>query len=118
MDLPISQYAWAGDTLYIGGIAPIEKGEVLHPGNLKKQFEAIMKKLREILIENKMDLSYLVMVNVFLSDMQMFNSFNEYYAQEMVEPWPPRKLVEAKMSRKGVMVEMTAIAYKKRMCKK
>lgn len=114
MNLPISPYAWAGDTLYIGGIAPLEKGEVLFPGDLKKQFLLVMDKLRSILTENNMDLNSLVMVNVFLADMRMFDSFNEYYTQEMAQPWPPRKLVEAKMSRKEVTIEMAAIAYREK----
>ena len=112
MGLPISQYTWAGDTLYIGGIAPIEDGEVLYPDNLKEQFLLVMNKLKSILADNKLDLSCLVMVNVFLSDITMFEIFNEYYAKEMTQPWPPRKLLEAKMSRKGITVEMTAIAYR------
>ena len=113
MDLPISQYAWAGDTLYIGGVAPLERGEVQFPGDLKKQFLLVMDKLRSILAENKMDQSSLVMVNVFLSDMQMYERFNEYYAKEMTQPFPPRKLMEAKMAKNGIMVELTAVAYRK-----
>ena len=73
-----------------------------------------MEKLRGLLAENNLDLGCLVMVNVFLSDIQMFERFNEYYSQEMVQPWPPRKLVEAKMSKNGITIEMTAIAHRKK----
>ena len=114
MILPVSQYAWAGDTLYIGGVAPLEAGKVLFPGDLKKQFHVVMEKLRGILGENNLDLSCLVMVNVFLLDIKMFDIFNGYYAEEMIQPWPPRKLLEAKMSREGITVEMTAIACRKK----
>jgi len=113
MVLPVSQYAWAGETLYIGGIAPLEEGNVVFPGDLEKQFHLVMEKLRSILAQNNLDLSCLVMVNVFLSDIRMFDVFNGYYSREMVQPWPPRKLLEAKMSREGITIEMTAIAYKK-----
>ena len=114
MVLPVSQYAWAGETLYIGGIAPLEEGNVVFPGDLEKQFHLVMEKLRSILTQNNLDLSCLVMVNVFLADMQMFDRFNEYYSKEMVQPWPPRKVIESKMSKKGITIEMTAIAHRKK----
>jgi len=114
MTLPISPYAWGGDTLYIGGTAPLEEGEVQFPGNLEKQFLLVMTKLRSILSENGLDQKSLVMVHVFLADMNLYEEFNKYYTREMIQPYPPRKVLEAKMSRSGVLIEITAVACRKK----
>jgi 2-iminobutanoate/2-iminopropanoate deaminase len=110
MVIPVSAYAWAGDTLYVGGIISIEDDILLFPGDFKGQFTWVIGRLSKILAANSLDLSDVVMITVYLTDMTNFNILNMYYSQQMPQPWPPRKVIETKLTREGALVELVVVA--------
>lgn len=115
MELPISPAVLAGDTLYIGGVAPITAdGTVLFTGDLHNQTIYVIKKLGDILKYYNLDLSDLVFMNVYLKDISHYCNFNDLYGSLMTKPYPPRKLVECKPSIDGITIELTAIASKQK----
>lgn len=110
MKLPITPCRWGGDTLYIGGIAPIANDRVIASGDTERQAQHVLAELKALLAANGLTEQCLVMVNVYLRDIDDFTGFNKIYSQQLSGPYPPRKVCQTDFSRQGVMVELTAIA--------
>jgi len=111
MNLPISSAIKVNDTVYTGGIAPFnENNEIVAKGNIEVQTEAVINRMEQCLRKCGMGLKNLIFVNVFLSDMKLYDAMNEIYGKMLPEPYPARKVIETNLSIDGMVVEMTGIA--------
>ena len=109
--LPLNVAVRTGDTIYFGGIAPIDdEGDILQPGNVEAQLEKIINRLEHVLDKAGLGLKNLCFVTVYLNDIHLYDRMNRVYAELMPKPYPARKVVETKFHMTGMVVEMTAIA--------
>ncbi|MEM7013406.1 MAG: RidA family protein [Verrucomicrobiota bacterium] len=108
---PYSQAINANGTLYVSGQIPLdpETGEIV-AGGLPAQTTRVLENLKAILKAAGSDLSQVVKVTIYLTDMQQFATVNEIYGSYFSEPFPARACVEVSALPKGVEVEMDAIA--------
>jgi enamine deaminase RidA (YjgF/YER057c/UK114 family) len=109
--LPLNVATRTGDTIYFGGIAPIDEGgQIIQPGDVEAQLRRIVHRLEGYLGKVGLNLENLVFVTVYLNDIHLYDLMNRVYTELMPEPYPARKVIETKFHMTGMVVEMTAVA--------
>ena len=105
-----SQAVKVGDTVYLSGQIPLvpETMEVLD-GNISAHIRQVFDNLTAVAKEAGGDLSDIVKLNVFLTDLSNFPVVNEIMGEYFKEPYPARAAVGVAALPKGVGVEMDAV---------
>jgi 2-iminobutanoate/2-iminopropanoate deaminase len=108
---PYSQAVKAGNMLFISGQVAInpDTGNV-DAADVQGEAHQVMKNLGAILQAAGMDFSQVVKTTIFLSDMSLFTTVNEVYAQYLLGGYPARETVAVKGLPKNVNVEISMIA--------
>ena len=110
---PYSQAVKAGNFLFVSGQLPIDPATGNMAGNnVTAQTRQSLNNLKAVIVAAGMELSNVVKVNVFLSDMNNFTAMNEVYATVFTARFPARAAVEVARLPKDALVEIEAIAYK------
>lgn len=107
---PYSQAAVAGGLVFISGQLPINMATGEAESDPGKAAGASLNNMEAILASKGLDMSDVVKVNIFLTDMAHFAAVNEEYAKHFSEPYPARACVAVKELPKGVVVEIEAVA--------
>lgn len=76
----------------------------------KEATRLVFSNLSNILEASGSDLSKLVKVTVFLSDMSIFQEVNQVYSEIVKKPFPARTTVAVKELPRSVCIEVDAIA--------
>ena len=110
---PYNQAVLAGDNLFISGQICIDPAT----GNLKnkdiqEETHQVMKNLKTILYEAKMNFSNVVKTSIFITDMNQFGAVNEVYGKYFDADFPARETVQVSALPKFVNVEISMIAVK------
>lgn len=104
---PIAPYTpavYANGTLYLSGQIPrVPETGVLIKGDIKKATEQCMKNLGALLKEHKLGFEDLVMVNIYMTDMDNYKAINDAYA-----PFFPNKKYPARAAIQVVRLPMDA----------
>lgn len=114
---PIAPYTpavMANGTLYLSGQIPRvpETGELIK-GDIKKATEQCMKNLGVLLKQHKLDFEDLVMVNVYMTDMDNYKAINEAYAPFFKnQKFPARAAIQIGRLPMDAEVEISGIATK------
>ena len=108
---PYNQAVMTGDMLFISGqVALIPGTGDLANADLTQETNQVMKNLKAILTEARMDFSHVVKTTIFLSDMSLFGAVNEIYGSYFTSDYPARETVAVKGLPKNVNVEISMIA--------
>jgi 2-iminobutanoate/2-iminopropanoate deaminase len=107
---PYSEAVRAGELLFISGQLGIDltNGELAE--GVEKQTKQALENLKAILEAGGSSLNEVVMVNVFLKNMDNFSVMNQIYASYFAESFPARCCVEVSKLPKEAEVEIEAIA--------
>ncbi len=109
---PFSPGLMVGDTLYVAG----QTGQDLKTGAIPEDFEAEVKQTLDniglVLKEAGLDFDHVVSVNVYLTDMELFQRMNAVYVPYMKEPRPVRTTVGVAKLVGKARIEITVIASK------
>jgi 2-iminobutanoate/2-iminopropanoate deaminase len=112
---PIAPYTPAvmvNGTLYLSGQIPRvpETGELIK-GDIKKATEQCMKNLGILLNQNNLDFENLVMVNIYMTDMDDYKAINDVYATFFKnQKFPARAAVQVVRLPMDAEVEISGIA--------
>jgi len=111
---PYSQAIRAGNMTFCSGQIALdpESGALVGEGDVSAQTVQVMKNLRAVLNAADHEMSDVVKVTIFLSDLGDFGKVNALYSEAMGEHRPARATVEVSRLPKDVMVEIDAIAVK------
>ncbi|KAL1597702.1 hypothetical protein SLS60_008188 [Paraconiothyrium brasiliense] len=96
--------------IYVSGCIPADKEGNIVNGTIAEQTKACIDNIKAILAEAGADISRVVKVNVFLTDMANFAEMNGVYGEHFSHK-PARSCVAVKQLPKGVPVEIECIAY-------
>lgn len=111
---PIGPYNQAVKTdglLFISGQIAIDPStNELINGSVKDEAHQVMKNLKAILDEAKIDFGHVAKTTIFLSDMSLFAEVNEVYGSYFNGDYPARETVAVKGLPKNVNVEISMIA--------
>jgi len=105
-----SQAVRVGNTVYLSGQIPLvpDSGELI-TGPIEPQIRRVFDNLRALCVASGGDLSHIVKLNVFLTDLKYFPDVNRIMAEYFQKPYPARAAIGVAQLPKGAEVEMDAI---------
>jgi reactive intermediate/imine deaminase len=105
-----SQAVKAGSTVYLSGQIPLipETMEMVE-GDIKLQIHRVFQNLMAVANAAGGDLSDVVKLNVFLTDLSDFPQVNEVMAEYFQQPYPARAAIGVSALPKDAGVEMDAV---------
>lgn len=109
---PYNHIAKVGQFISIGGTAGVDPatGELAGP-DVYSQTKQILESFKVMLESAGSDLSHVLHVNVFLKDMQDFESMNRAYIEQMGEHRPARTVIGVnELPKPGVRLTMNLTA--------
>ncbi len=105
-----SQAIRVGATVYLSGQIPLDpQTGALEAGDMRAQITRVLENLRAVARAAGGDLTDIVKLNVFLTDLAHFALVNELMARYFVEPYPARAAIGVAALPRGATVEMDAI---------
>ena len=112
--LPAGHYSQAmvhNGCVYVAGQLAIVPGQKEHRvGTIEEQTEQVFANISAILRAAGSDLSRLLQVTVYVSDMELWGRFNTVYARLMGDHRPARAVVPVNALHYGYHIEVQAIA--------
>ena len=109
---PYSQAVITGNLVFISGQIPIDqKTSKVIRGGIEEQTIQVLENLKTILESIELKLINVVKVSIFLSDLNLFQSFNKVYSKYFEASTPARTTVQVGLL-DGVLIELDAIAEK------
>ncbi len=99
-----------GEFLFIPGTTGIDPATGSLADDVTGQFRQAMDNIGQILTANEMDLSRVVSVNVYLSDVSNFAEMNEVYRTYFPTDPPTRATVEVDLAEQGALVQLGMVA--------
>ncbi len=109
MNLPFSPLIKYGNLLFVSGQGPIGKDGKLVPGDIKAQTRQTLDNFRRVLEDAGASMNDVVQTNVYLVNLDDFQSMNEVYTTYFQDPKPARTTVRADLVL-GMRVEIQGIA--------
>ena len=99
-----------GTTIYLSGQIPLvpETMEIVG-GGIEAQIHQVFKNLVAVCQEAGGDLSNIVKLNIFLTDLNNFAVLNEIMSSYFDQPYPARAAIGVNELPKGVSVEMDGV---------
>jgi 2-iminobutanoate/2-iminopropanoate deaminase len=79
-------------------------------GSIEKQTEQALKNVAAILKAADSDLSLVLKMTVYISDMNLWGAVNEVYARVMGEHRPARAVIPTRELHYGFLIEIEAVA--------
>ena len=112
---PYSQAIKANGFVFVSGQLALKPDHAEIVGDtIAEQTEQVLANLRAILEAAGSGLDRLVKTTVFLQDLGDFNGMNEVYRQHVGDQPPARSTVEVAKLPSGALVEIEAIAVRRR----
>jgi len=108
---PYSQGVLSGKCLFVSGQIGLDPatGEMVN-NDFSSEAGQALQNMGRILYEAEMDTGNIVSVDVFLTDISNFTTFNEVYSSFMGNARPARAVIEVSALPKGAAVEIKCIA--------
>ena len=105
-----SQAVKVGNTVYLSGQIPLVPGMMeLEKGDMRAQIARVFENLKAVANAAGGDLSNVVKLNVFLTDLAHFPLVNEAMSKYFQQPYPARATIGVAALPKGAQIEMDAI---------
>jgi 2-iminobutanoate/2-iminopropanoate deaminase len=109
---PFSNGYVAGDTLYIAGQqGPDSNGKVTGT-DIRRQTTNAIAAVRRVAEEAGFQMSHIISVTIYITDMKDVPTMNEVYNKLMPDPKPARVAVQVVGLIGGAKIEISAIAVK------
>ena len=105
-----SQGLRAGDFIFVSGQGPLdpETGKIVGE-TIEEQTSRVLENIKAILEAGGASMAELVKVTAHLSDLALFERYNNVYATYFPDPKPTRTTVGSQLM--GILVEIDAIAH-------
>lgn len=109
---PYSQAVKVGETVYLSGQIPlIPETMELVEGDIEAQTCRVFDNLAAVTAAAGGDMSHIVKLTIYLTDLGHFAAVNEVMKQYFREPYPARAAIGVAALPKGAGVEMDAIMH-------
>ena len=109
---PFSDGVMAGDTLYLAGRLGLDPKTNQIPNDVEQEARLMIDGIKSVLAEAGMTMDNLVTVQVFCSDVSLFDKFNGVYRGYFKKDFPARAFIGSGTLLRGAHFEMQAIAVK------
>ena len=112
--LPFSSGVLAGDTLYVCGHIGIDGATRKVPADAEQEARLMLESFRQTLTRGGCAMDDLVYVQIFCSDVSLFDKFNAIYRTYFEKDFPARAFIGSGPLLFGARFEMQGIAVKRR----
>ena len=107
---PYSQAVKVHQTVYLSGQIPLAPEPMeLVEGDIQQQARQVFANLQAVCQASGSDLSGIVKLNIYLTDLGNFAAVNEIMAELFEQPYPARAAIGVKELPRGAEIEMDAI---------
>lgn len=110
--LPYSDAVLSGNTLYVAGRIGFKPGTREVPADPREEAGLMLDQVRSVLEQAGMGMNDLVYVQIFCSDVSLFDKFNEVYRQYFSGELPARAFIGSGPLLFGARFEIIGIAQK------
>ncbi|MBI1195184.1 MAG: RidA family protein [Gammaproteobacteria bacterium] len=105
-----SQAVRVGDTVYLSGQIPLDPATMeMVSDDMEAQVTRVFENLKAVCRAAGGDLSNIVKLNIFMTDLAHFALVNEVMARYFVQPYPARAAVQVSALPRGARIEMDAV---------
>ncbi len=112
---PYSQAIDNGDMVFCSGqIALDPPSGTMVAGGIEAQTRRVLENLRGVLHEAGLSLSDVVKTTIFIVDLREFDIVNRVYGEHFSSPYPARSTVQVSALPRGALIEIEAIALKRK----
>jgi 2-iminobutanoate/2-iminopropanoate deaminase len=109
---PLSQAVLVRDTLYVSGMLGLDKaGQV--PADPKVEIKLILDNIRQTIESAGLKMDDLVSVQIFCTDLTLFDTFNDIYKTYFTGNFPARAFIGTDKLLRGGHFEVMGIAVKR-----
>ena len=112
-DRPYSNAVLVGDTLYLAGNLGIDPETDALPDNVQQEIRIILDSMKQRLEMVGMTMDDLVSVQVFCSDVSLFDEFNAIYRTYFNDHFPARAFIGSGQPLRGAHFEVMGTAVKR-----
>jgi 2-iminobutanoate/2-iminopropanoate deaminase len=110
---PFSNAVVAGDTLYMAGSIGLDPKSGKAPERIDDEIKYLFDNYKAVLGAAGMSMDDLVFVQVFSSDLSLYDKFNTAYKAQFSKEFPARAFIGAGSLLRGGHFEMQAIAVRR-----
>ncbi len=110
---PFSQAVLAGNTLYVSGTIGFDPKTGKPPQSAEAEARLVMESFKEAVLAGGMTMDDVVMVQVFCSDLSLYDTFNSVYRRYFNGKFPARAFIGAGALLRGGRFEVTGTAVKR-----
>jgi len=111
--LPFSDAVLVGDTLYLSGRIGIDPATGLAPADVDKELSLLFDGFEAVLKQAGMTMDELVWVQVFSTDVALWEKFNAAYVKRFCQELPARAFIGSGPLLRGGRFEMMGTAVRK-----
>ena len=113
MKLPFSDGVLVGNTLYVAGHLGLDPKTGKPPSSAEDEAKLALDGIKEVVESEGITMDDLVSVQVFCSDLTLYETFNNVYRTYFHEPFPARAFLGSGPLLRGAKFEILGIAVKK-----
>ena len=110
---PFSDAILAGNTLYLAGRIGLDPKTGKAPDKVEYEIKILLDGEKEVLAQAGMSMDDLVYVQIFCTDLSLFDKFNPIYKSYFSKEMPARAFIGAGSLLRGGHFELQAIAVKR-----
>ena len=108
-----SQGVLYDNLIFTSGQIPIGlNSSDLISSKFSEQLKQVLKNLKNLIESEGSNIDKIIKLNVYLTDLNNFNTLNEVFIDFFNERYPARSVVEVSRLPKDAMVEIDAVCYK------
>ena len=112
-NLPFSDAVFTGDTLYVAGRIGFRPGTTQVPDDAAEEAKLMLDGVRSVLTESGMSMNDFVYVQIFCSDVSLFDTFNQVYRQYFSGDLPARAFIGSGPLLFGARFELIGTAVRR-----
>lgn len=112
-DLPFSNAVLVGDTLYLAGHIGLDPNTGRPPTNPEDEARLVMDLTKQTLEASGMTMDDVVSVQVFCTDLNLYETFNAVYVKYFHDKFPARAFIGTDKLVRGGRFEVMGIAVKR-----
>jgi 2-iminobutanoate/2-iminopropanoate deaminase len=107
---PFSDAVLAGNTLYLSGRLGFDPGSGAIPEDVDSEIRFLLDGFESVLHEAGLTMNELVFVQVFCTDLSLYDTFNAAYRTRISDDFPARAFIGSGPLLRGAHFEMLGIA--------
>lgn len=110
LNLPFSDAVRVGNTLYVAGHLGLDPSTGKPPASGQDEAKLALDAIKEVVENAGMSMDEVVSVQVYCSDLTLYDTFNTVYRTYFHEPYPARAFLGTGPLLRGARFEIMAIA--------